>query len=347
MYMRRLFALFALFALIAAMAAPAHAQSVTLTESRFSRNVPLHTDPTARLWISRSDCLANDVLYFPAFLTNYTGLSLEVWAGDGPDCKVDTQRSSSAAGCWRVYAATPTTYETTIPIRVQDIIAGEMRTPVGGAGTAADCDPMAYATTAPVQISLYFMLISGTAWQGTAAMWSTKYDLVGPAPPTAVGAKADGTTLTATWGSNADQDVAGYILLCDPPPGVLPAASDAGLFPDGCSRRVQLVPGYVPSADVVARDQCGAAGKADTSFAIPGLFARQPYAVAVASVDRVGNIGLLSPIACASTQEDPASPDILSGRGCSMGRATRTGRSVALLTAFLALAILRARRREH
>jgi hypothetical protein len=67
----------------------------------------------------------------------------------------------------------------------------------------------------------------------------------------------------------------------------------------------------------------------------------------VASVDRVGNIGLLSRSACASTQEDPASPDILSGRGCSMGRATRTGRSVALLTAFLALAILRARRREH
>jgi hypothetical protein len=338
----RALASIALFAVIAAIAAPARAQAVTLTESGIRRNVPLHADPTARLWISRSDCLADDVLYFPLTLTNYAGYSLEVWAGNSADCTDDTQRSSAAALCWRMHAATPTAYQTTIPIRVQDLIAG--RTP--GAGTAADCNGATRFFSSPVQVTLYFMLMQGTSISGTTGVkWSTKYDLVGPARPIAVGAGADGTTITVTWISNADGDAAGHILLCDPPRGVVSAAGDAGLLPDGCSRQVQLVPGEVPSADTVARYQCGAAGAADTSFAIRGLFTRQPYAVAVASVDRVGNIGPLSPFACASTQETQADTDVLGRGGCSIGRATGTGRWALLAGALFALAILRARRR--
>jgi hypothetical protein len=222
MHPRRLLPLFALFAVLATFAAPALAQSVVIAEGGITRVAPFHTDPTARLWISRADCLANDVLFFPTTLNGYAGSNLDVWAGEGGDCSDLAQRSSTASTCWRVYTGVPTSQVAPIPIRVQDIISHRTPSADAGAGTPADCDTNSSGATSPVQVTLYFMLIQGTAMVGTGAKWSTKYDLVGPSAPTGVGIGVGETMLKVTWNSNADTDVLGYAFFCDPPPGVRP-----------------------------------------------------------------------------------------------------------------------------
>jgi hypothetical protein len=421
---RRLLPLFALFAVLATLAAPARAQSVTLTEAGIKRDQPYHSDPTARLWISRGDCLADDLFYFPATLSNYAGYSLDVWVGNGTDCKEDTQRSSTSALCWRVYTGVPTSQVTTIPIRVRDIIAG--RAPDGGVATAANCDPTSSATS-PIQLTLYFMLISGTSTAGTTvAQWSTKYDLVGPSPPTGVGVGVGGTMLKVSWNANADTDVSGYTFFCDPPPGVIPsgvtyfeagpgaggapgsggaagAPAAGGAAPDvdaatdadtdasdaagptgaggstldaatdssstagaagaagstagnSCTMSLALTAGQVPSADALARNQCGTVGKADTSFRIVGLTDYQQYAVAVAATDAVGNVGPLSLVACGTPQPIVGfleayrtAGGTAGGDSCEMGWPAGRSHSrwiVLLAGAAVMALILRARRRR-
>jgi hypothetical protein len=267
---RRLLAFYAFLAVLvtlASIAAPARAQSVVLTESGITRNVSFHTDPTARLWISRSDCIADDVFYFPVTLTSYAGSGLEVWAGESGDCSDVTQRSSSASTCWRVYTGVPTSYVSNVPIRVQDIISQRTPSLDALAGTAADCDAAASSATSSVQVTLYFMLIQGTAMQGTGATWSTKFDLVGPAAPTGVGVGVGGTMLKVMWNSNADTDVAGYTFFCDPPPGVVP--SNVTYFEAGnqASSGGAGGAGGTAAADANASDAGGAVDTADASSA--------------------------------------------------------------------------------
>jgi len=353
MQKKRLLPCFALLTVLAAVSAPALAQSVTLNEASITRKVPY-----TRKVISRSDCLADDVFYFPVILTNYAGTALEVWAGESGDCTDATQRHTSAATCWRLYSAAATSYTMTVPIRVQDIIAQRTFPADGGGGTAAECNPTSSAT-GPIQVTLYFMLMQGTSILGTGVKWTTRFDLVGPAPPTGVGVRADGTTLTVNWTATADPDVAGYVFMCDPPPGDPSPASDAGVFLGVCPQGLRLVPSDVltptPAADVIARHYCGTAGPADTSFTVNGLLPQRPYAVAVTSFDSAENIGTVSAVACASTGAPdagacpcPACPtgDVGAGGGsCSM--AAGRSRAISLLAGAAMFAMLRARRRRH
>jgi hypothetical protein len=423
---RRLLPLFALVAAIVTGAATARAQTITLSETGITRSVAFRTDPTSRLWISRSDCLVNDTFYFPLTLSDYGSYGLEVWAGESGDCNDASQRSSSSALCWRVYSGVPTSYTALIPVRVQDIIAEGKPAADAGAGTAADCDERANASSAtgPVQVTLYFMLMSGTSNVGTGQTWVTKYDLKGPEPPTGISVGVGGTLLKVSWSANADTDVTGYTFFCDPPPGgvisnvtsfeagpqagsggaggaggssgaaatggaapVADASTDGGAdasdaasgaggsaavdasaagaaatagtagstaASNSCNSGVALVTGQLPSADALARNQCGTAGKADTAFTIKGLTDYQPYAVAVASTDTAGNVGPLSTIACGMPQPVidfygayRAAGGTAGGGSCAVGRGWHHSRWLALLAgaALLAL-IVRARRRR-
>jgi hypothetical protein len=131
------------------------------------------------------------------------------------------------------------------------------------------------------------------------------------------------------------------------------AGSTAG---NSCTMSVTLTAGQVPSADVLARNQCGTAGKADTSVKISGLTDYQPYAVAIAANDAVGNVGPLSTIACGTPQPIVGfyeayhtAGGTAGGNSCEMG--WPAGRSHSRWIVLLAGAavmglILRARRRR-
>jgi hypothetical protein len=204
-----------------AFGAQAQTPTIALTDTGITRTAPRRTDPVSTLWISRADCLANDVLTFPLIVTNFTG-TLEVWASNGADCRPPEARNSSVAQCWKVFSGAATASVTLeIPIRVQDIAA--MQKPpefAQSVGTEASCTPPAGTASAAQPLTLFFMSILGDQNQGGTS-WETKLDLVGPQPPNPPPVGTDplgegNTLLVPAWSATGDIDVTGYDFFCAP-----------------------------------------------------------------------------------------------------------------------------------
>ena len=206
-------------ALIGAIPRVASAQTIVISQTGIKRSVPMRADPTARFKVSRADCLADDVIEFPAIVNNYGGTQLEVWATQASDaCTSDVARATNSATCWRVYSATPNNMTTTIRVRVQDISARPPTIEGQNVGTEASCNSNV-STAQPV--TLYFMFLQGVALVGSSASWATSVDLLGPAPPLVEamdptkGTGAGDRLLKVGWASNTDPDVLSYRLFCE------------------------------------------------------------------------------------------------------------------------------------
>src|SRR5262245_38404520 len=87
-----------------ALATTASAQSIDLPAS-IQRKQPARSASQLPNWVSRTDCLARDVLTFsPVTLHDYVGYDLEVWAGNrGVDCADPDNRDGS--DCFQVFSA--------------------------------------------------------------------------------------------------------------------------------------------------------------------------------------------------------------------------------------------------
>ncbi|MET0592028.1 MAG: hypothetical protein ABW133_04965 [Polyangiaceae bacterium] len=206
----------ATLALLALMPRFAEAQSLSISQSGISRNVPLRTDPTARFRVSRADCLADDEINFPLIVGNYGGSQLEVWATNSTsdDCRVDTARTSASATCWKVYSAIPSNMTLTVSVRVQDFAKKPILSTDGiNKGTVESCD----STTSTGQpVTLWFMFLQGTSQVGTAQSWQTNVDLLGPAAPEVATMQNPGNQLIKLeWTANTDPDVVAYRIFCE------------------------------------------------------------------------------------------------------------------------------------
>ncbi len=104
-----------------------------------------------------------------------------------------------------------------------------------GSGTESDCDTA--GSSAGQQVTLYFMLMkpSGEIADGSSpATYQTKYDLLGPSPPTGLSAGVGENRLIVSWDNiPVADDLYGYKIYCDPKPGALapastPMATDGG-----------------------------------------------------------------------------------------------------------------------
>jgi hypothetical protein len=202
-----------------------------------TRTVPLRPQNSVRYWISRNDCVVDDVLTFSIGLEGaFNGYNLEVWAG-GADCSPVAARTGNTPTCWKVGAASPdVNFQISVPVRARDIVAHntpDKSLPVANRegikpGSLADC--ISTGTTAPQKIILDFMLVTASTNQAQPGhqMYNTGYDIWGPSPPTGVSAAAGETRLHLSWTKSASSDTIRYDFFCDPPPGVL---VDAGLTP--------------------------------------------------------------------------------------------------------------------
>jgi hypothetical protein len=202
-----------------------------------SRTSPLRPAGTLRYWVSRQDCLDDDVITFPVALEgSFNQYNLEVWAG-GSDCSAVQARTGSTPSCWKVGAASPdVNFQVNVPVRARDIVAHntpDKPLPIANQagikpGTRADC--ISTGTTAPQKIILDFMLVTASTNQAQTGhqMWSTGYDIWGPTPPASVAAAAGETRLHLSWAKSTSSDTIKYDFYCDPPPGLL---ADAGLTP--------------------------------------------------------------------------------------------------------------------
>lgn len=284
----------------------ASAQAITLNPAGIGRTYGFREGANANaLWISRADCEAGperngDAFQFPLTLSgSYSSYELQVWVGGpGNDCSDPAARTGNAPQCWLVYRGVPTTNTPTIDVRVQDIVGMHKttETPNGpGSGTAEDCEPPQGSTSAPQEVTLYFMFISGSGGTvaGTGVTWSTRYALMGPRPPTDVSAGVGDTQIVLAWSPSNDANLTGYRYFCDPMPGS-ETASAAGTCPT-----TALVAGELPSSD---RDCGGISNSMATEGHVKGLTNGHAYSIGVAGVDSVGNIGPLSNVVCATPE---------------------------------------------
>lgn len=336
----------------------AAAQSIMLNPAGIERQYGFRnssSDATA-LWVSRADCEAGpekkgDSFRFPLTLDgNYSSYELQVWVGGtGNDCSDPAARTGNSPQCWLVYKGVPTTNTPTIDVRVQDIVGMHKttETPNGpGSGTVEDCQPEPGSTSAPQEVTLYFMFISGSGGTvvGHGVTWSTRYALMGPRPPTDISAGPGNTQVVLKWKPSNDAYLTGYRYYCDPLPG-----SETGS--QGCSA-TSLIPDEVPSSG----HECGSISSSTaTEGHVTGLANGHSYSIGIAGVDSVGNIGPLSGLVCGTPEPTEDFYQLYRDAGgtagggfCAIGHGSHRSLgagALALLSLSTAALVVRLRRR--
>jgi hypothetical protein len=238
--------------------------------------------------INRKVCLDTTATatFSLTFTTPEDGTALQLWAGDG--CQDDAKRTDDSTTCVHVMDGEVKAGTTSITVRVQDLLKkpGSTVDPA----TAAVCDEG--TEDGQVTRTLYFLVVSGGAvkYQGTPA-WVFKYDTRAPAPPTSITAGAGEEALIVGLTSPDDDNIERYRFYCTP--------TDSGTV-DDCTAAA-----LVPGKDPVEMYACGTKNAQGTStFTTDSSLGNGvPYAVAVASEDDVGNVGVLSEIACGIPKE--------------------------------------------
>jgi hypothetical protein len=236
-----LFGLFA-FAFAFAWTVGAWAGTVSIDTTLIQRGNSNHPGQTNVNWISRADCLADDVFTFSLSTTFVPGEVLQGWVGPlGADCHFSTARTGTSATCRKVYEnASPTQPGMSVQLRDQDLLAAAIAgasstsSAVTLPATSAVCEPTSAMSTTPVGLAVYFLFITNgsvadvTAVTGDNTGTEMSYDLVGPTAPSAVSAGVGDTLLKVQWGGTSDTTLAGYYVFCVTGSFSQPYVSDAG-----------------------------------------------------------------------------------------------------------------------
>jgi len=205
---------------------PARAQTVVIQKNNIDRNVGFRSGNNKKMWVSHSDCAADDFFTFPVDLTGFSGKSLEVWAGT--NCTELIQRQGDQATCWKLFEAFPNKTTINVKVRAQDLVA-KVKPGGAGSGTLADCDNTDVATSGEA-VTLFFMLLdSNDAAVASESFADTGFDILGPPAPTGISAGIGEKLLVVSWNTPTADDLVGYRVYCDASngPGSNPAAGGA------------------------------------------------------------------------------------------------------------------------
>lgn len=211
--------------------------------TQITREQPLREANKLPYWVSRADCLADDVITFRIQVTTPNTDNFEVWAGPN-DCSQTVQRQGDQASCWLVYSSGLTRSPADVPIHARDLAA--QNTPVDGAtgvaGTESDCNTQKHLT-----IGLYFMYIndSGQISSNVIQFSGTGVDLEGPPTPEITDVLPSDTRLIVNWNTTNATEFAGYRIYCEKVASTATSGSgltlldgavvDAAALPDGSS----------------------------------------------------------------------------------------------------------------
>jgi hypothetical protein len=186
-------------------------QAIDKTQIRRSQG--LRSSTNFPYWVSRQDCLADDVLTFKVQVVTPNTDQFEVWAGTA-DCTQKTERQGTTANCWRLYSKNVVKSPADIQIRAQDIVAQHSVVNGGGLGvegTEAECKPKYQAA------GLYFMYIndSGDVSSNTVKFSETGVDTEGPITPEVTDLLPSDGRLIVNWANNNPTEFAGYQIYCN------------------------------------------------------------------------------------------------------------------------------------
>jgi hypothetical protein len=297
--------------------------------------------------INRRDCVNDDAFIFSFQLENTRSFTIEAWRGN--DCTNDMNREGEV-GCKKVAQGVNGTNQMTIPVR--NIVAG-----VISAGIEA-CDTDVGRDNAQ-DFTLFFLPLdtNGQIPEGaTFAQWPPAnaprglYDMIGPTPPTDISAGAGEGQIIVTYDASTSTDVTGYRVYCDPPPGQADAGAQTDAGNTACFSN-NLVQGSLPP-EPEATFRCGNVGSMTETINASNLQDFVQHAVAVAALDRVGNIGVLSDVACATPKPVTgffeayrAAGGTAGGGFCALSRRPSPATFAGVLAAAFALAARRRRAR--
>jgi MYXO-CTERM domain-containing protein len=293
--------------------------------------------------INRADCERDELAEFVVAVEGVvpSNLAFQVWRGT--DCADPIQRFDDASNCVeldvQVYREGPSVY---VGMGVQQILGA----------TKSSTNPVCAGDPSfpePSEFSLHFILADANGdppvEEYAPAIWTARYDLIGPAEPRAVEANAGDGELVLSWAIDDDRgDIDHYNVYCDPPPGATIDGEDhGGVKPEYCPTprfgRTAPPPEYF----------CGESAGYGASLHTAPLQNDVLYTVAVAAVDHFMNVGTLSEPDCEVprlTQDDsgPSSPVALGGRGCSCSVGTHPSNGTAVLVAVGGVALYTLRR---
>ena len=265
-FFRCLFVL-AAFCSVAGVARWAHAATITI-QGTVGRKVGFRTSTggSTNYWISRADCLQDDVLSFTTLIADGASATLEVWAGLGStDCTQSLARTPEAtATCLRVAVVGTGPTVRTVNVRAQDIAAlqQQKRGLNGqGVGTLASCDRT--SGSAADSVGLFFLLIQNSVDLVGNVRWDTKLDLLGPNPPNNVRPSIGSKLVRLDWDPIVDTDLTGYAFFCDPPVGAAVTDGGSGAGGTGGSGGAGGSGGSAGSGGASGADDAGDAGDDD------------------------------------------------------------------------------------
>ena len=289
--------------------------------------------------INYNDCMADDALGITVTPKGGTA-TLEVWSGtSSSNCADATYRSDHGDLCWKVATLSAISTTSNLSLKVRTVLPQS-----SGESDEALCNALATDTdSGSGTLKLYFILTSGSdVVNASTAPLSLKYDLVGPIAPKGVTLGIGDTRLFPEWDApDATLDTSGYELYCEPIESV-----------DNCVGTLLRAGEHPPVDDGTLKSS--KIGKRSTGGEVSGLTNYTPYACAVAGVDGLSNVGVLSGLVCDAPQPVNgyfktfrAAGGTAGGGYCSFGRKAATP-STALLSLFAlgGLFVRRQRRRS-
>jgi hypothetical protein len=263
---------------------------------------------------------------------------LEAWVGTG--CEVDATR---AASCWKAQAKpiAPDATSYTAHVRAQDVVSQAGATQKSGyvAGTEQACRTQQTSPSA-IGVDLYFIweTSGGAAVPNALVKTPAPIDTLAASPPAWKDIGIGESLLKLSWAPLTDSDTIAYRVFLSPHRGNEPAA------PPDASACVSPFPeptdGGAAPVDASLFDFQDFQGASTAGGTITGLVDGVPYAIAIAALDRVGNVGALSTSRCAPPEATADFWDRYRAAGGSAGGSCAIGTSGAAAPALLALALL-------
>jgi len=290
-------------------ASPAEAQSIKVEPSqyRFKRDVER---PNYPFWISREDCLRDKkhgdgetFIEVQPNLSPVGNYALQVWVARGADC-TDNEIRLTQGSCWNVLDEIALVNNKIYEISTQEIVAG------GEPITDDTCDAQVEWST-----TLYFLLLDGDTVLASTKWSETQVDTKAPPPPVNITASGGDNAIFLAWDAPLDQqviDAQGFAYYCAG--GGMEVMGQAGASGLGGGSGVSCTAGNLTPGDYPDEStRCGSTGSPSSRSGVvasPGVVADSvvpiangnTYGVGIAALDRVGNVGLLSPLTCATPQ---------------------------------------------